>query len=135
MELSGYLFDNSFIAFKVSTPAKKLFSSPLASVNVKGSNIVSCGSILCTLTALSYIRSHILNLSSQVNAIAFSSIVRSIIEAPYLFASEHIASNFSSPCSILAEFIIGFPPYTFKAASITSGFIASITKGKEICLT
>ncbi len=76
------------------------------------------------------ILSAIINLSSAVFGIPFSSIARPTTAAPYFFARGRILSNFS--CSPFTELIMAFPFTTRRPASSASTLEESICKGKSV---
>ena len=69
------------------------------------------------------------SLSSAVLAMPTSSMVRAITAAPNFLASSRRSWAAPSPSSKLMELMIGLPPCSFNAASITGVSVLSITSG------
>ena len=69
------------------------------------------------------------SLSSAVLAMPTSSMVSAMTAAPNFFASFIRSSAAFSPSSKLIELMIGLPPCSFSAASITGVSVESITNG------
>ena len=104
-------------------------SLPVAMVKVSGSISRSdCGSP-CRLQAKSTSRRAMRSLSSAVFAMPTSSMVSAITPAPNFFARISRSVAAFSPSSKLIELMIGFPPCSFSAASITGVSVLSITSG------
>ena len=113
----------------VQRPSLRSSSLPVATVKVSGSIIRSDCANPCLVQANSTRRRAILSLSSAVFAMPTSSIVNAITAAPNLRASNIRSSAASSPSSKLIELMMGLPPCSLSAASITGVSVESITSG------
>ncbi len=98
-------------------------------VKVSGSIIRSDCGRPCLLQAKSTSRSAIRSLSSAVFAMPTSSMVSAITAAPNFLARIMRSRAAPSPSSKLIELMMGLPPCSFSAASITGVSVLSITSG------
>ena len=105
-------------------------SLPVAMVKVSGSISRSDCGRPCLLQAKSIRRRAMRSLSSAVLAMPTSSMVRAITAAPNFRARIRRSSAAFSPSSKLMELMIGLPPCSFSAASMTGVSVLSITSGE-----
>ncbi len=114
---------------RVQAPSLRSSSLPVAMVKVSGSISRSdCGSP-CWLQAKSTSRRATSSLLSAVLAMPVSSMVSAMTAAPKRFARRKRSAACFSPSSKLMELMIGLPPCSFSAASITGVSVLSITSG------
>ncbi len=114
---------------RVQSASLRSSSLPVATVSTSGSIIRSDCGRPCWPQQKATSRSAISSLRSAVLAMPVSSMVPATMAAPNFLAKTSRAPACASPSSKLIELMIGLPPCSFSAASITFVSVLSITSG------